>query len=425
MKKFLNENNIIAVIGLGYVGLPLAIELSKYNKVVGYDLCKDRIYELSNMFDKTGESSTSDLSNFINYGGEFSSDLNDISDANVYIVTVPTPVKKDNQPDFNPLISASKAIGSLISKNNVVIYESTVFPGATEEICVPVLEQTSGLIFSKDFYVGYSPERINPGDKNNSLTNIVKVTSGCCKKSLDIVDGIYSKIISAGTHRASSIKVAEASKVIENTQRDINIAFMNELSILFGKMNINTKEVLEAASTKWNFLKFSPGLVGGHCISVDPHYLQKSAKNYGGELALVKHARQINDKMPGFIVQEVEKNKHIKLGSKILLKGVTFKENCSDLRNSKVVEIYLELKEKGFTVDIYDPYVTPSNFLNEFNIELTESISNKFYDVIILAVAHKEFCILSSSDHKKNLIDGGLFFDLKSIYSKDEVDFQL
>lgn len=425
MKKTAEYKNIIAVVGLGYVGLPLAVELSKYNEVVGYDLCDDRINELLNMTDKTGESSQTELSNFIDYGGRFTSDISDISNANVYIVTVPTPVHPDARPDFNPLISASKSIGSYLAKNNIVIYESTVFPGATEEICVPVLEQASGLVFRTDFYVGYSPERINPGDRSNNLTSIVKVTSGCCKKSLDIVDGIYSQIITAGTYRAPSIKVAEASKVIENTQRDINIAFMNELSILFGKMNISTKEVLDAASTKWNFLKFTPGLVGGHCISVDPHYLQSSAKRYNSELALVKHARQINDKMPYYIVQELMKNKSVKSGSKVLVKGVTFKEDCPDLRNSKVIDICFELKKGGFLLDIYDPLVDSAEFSNIFDIQLTESITNKLYDVIILAVAHKEFSILPAHAHKENLIDGGLFYDLKSIYSKDETDFQL
>lgn len=425
MKKSSAKKNTIAVIGLGYVGLPLAVELSKHYEVVGYDVCQNRIKELLNNDDVTGECSESELLNMIRAGGVFSSDIDDISNANIFIVTVPTPVMHDNQPDFRPLISASKAVGSCLEKNNIVIYESTVFPGATEEICVPVLEEASGLVFRSDFYVGYSPERINPGDKNNKLTNIVKVTSGCCKKSLDIIDGIYSKIITAGTYRAPSIKVAEASKVIENTQRDINIAFMNEISVLFRKMNISTKEVLEAASTKWNFLNFTPGLVGGHCISVDPHYLQSSAKSFNSELALVKHARQINDNMPNFIVGDIKRSNAVKCGAKVLIKGVTFKENCPDLRNSKVIDIYLKLKEEGYFVDIYDPRVDSTSFYNQFGIKLLKKISNELYDVIILAVAHEEFTSLSADAHKANLIDGGLFYDLRSIYSKEETDFQL
>jgi UDP-N-acetyl-D-galactosamine dehydrogenase len=419
-----SRRDTIAVIGLGYVGLPLAVELSRFSDVIGYDLAEARVRELNIGHDRTGEQSESDLLLFLENGSAFSSVADDIADANVYIVTVPTPVNEANEPDFNPLISASKMIGSSLQKGELVIYESTVFPGATEEICVPILESFSGLRFCKDFSVGYSPERINPGDNEKRIIDIVKITSGCCGKGLDSVDAIYAKIIDAGTYRAPSIMVAEASKVIENTQRDINIAFMNELSIVFDRLGINTNEVLEAASTKWNFLKFSPGLVGGHCISVDPHYLQSRARSSGGEMKLVKHARQINESIPRHIVKKIVGDPSIVQGAKVLIKGVTFKENCADLRNSKVVDLYRALEREGFRVDVCDPWADSAELFREYDIRKVEAIENQ-YDVIILAVAHREYIDISAETHKADLKKGGLFFDLKGVFDKNEVDFQL
>lgn len=389
----INSEITIAVIGLGYVGLPLAVEFGKKYNVIGFDIKKDRIEELLNGHDSTLEVSSSELRDSEKL--IFSSNEDDIKAANVYIVTVPTPIDEHRQPDLIPLIKASELIGRVIKKNNVVIFESTVYPGATEEDCVPVIERVSGLVFNKDFFVGYSPERINPGDKARPVTKIMKVTSGSTPAIADFVDSLYLSIIEAGTYKASSIKVAEASKIIENTQRDVNIALINELSMIFNQMGISTYDVIDAAATKWNFIKLQPGLVGGHCIGVDPYYLLEKSISAGHIPDMIRTAREINDGMAKFLANKLIKamisaDQKIK-GSKILILGFTFKENCPDIRNTKIIDLVNEIKSYGSDVDVYDPWANSNEVLEEYGFKLIEQPKKDNYDAIVFAVAHNDF----------------------------------
>lgn len=382
----------IGIIGLGYVGLPLAVEFGKVLDVVGFDINKERIEELKKGYDRTKEVDEAELKSSTKLS--YSSDLNDLKSVSYFIVTVPTPVDEYKKPDLTPLISASKTVGSVLKKGDIVIYESTVYPGCTEEDCVPVLEKTSGLKFNVDFFCGYSPERINPGDKLHRVTTIKKVTSGSTPEIADKVDNLYKKIIVAGTHKASSIKVAEAAKVIENAQRDINIAFVNELALIFDRMGIDTQQVLEAAGTKWNFLPFKPGLVGGHCIGVDPYYLTHKAESVGYRAEVIIAGRRINDNMGSHIASRVIKlmaqHEQPIHGGRILVLGITFKENCPDIRNSKVVDVIQELKSYGTNVDIYDPQADATEVEHEYGLKLVQKLDKK-YNAIVLAVSHDDF----------------------------------
>ncbi|MFC4269721.1 nucleotide sugar dehydrogenase [Polaribacter marinivivus] len=430
-----NKINKIAIIGQGYVGLPLAIELAKFYPVIGFDIDEKRVCELNQGKDHTLEADINDLqfvlknqveTNF-KLGYKASCDLNEIEKANTYIVTVPTPINEFNAPELSPLKSASKMIGKLINKGDIIIYESTVYPGCTEEICVPILEKNSGLFFNKDFFVGYSPERIVPGDKVNTLKTIVKVTSGSNHFIAEEIDMMYKKIITAGTHKASSIKVAEASKAIENAQRDVNISFVNELALIFDRIGIDTTEVLEAAGTKFNFLKYKPGLVGGHCISVDPYYLAHKAEQLGYYPQVILSGRRVNDNIPFFVASKVVKlmisKGHKIKGSSILILGITFKENCPDTRNTKVINVYKELVQFGLNIDVFDPWANKLEVKNEYNIELLNKVNfKKKYKAIIVTVAHKEFNSFNFSEYKKN---GAVIFDTKSFINKDLVDGRL
>jgi len=420
-----NENKV-AVIGLGYVGLPLAVEFGKNYQTIGFDINKERVTELSNGNDFTCEVSTKDLKEVLQNGNlSISSNINDLTTCNIFIVTVPTPIDQFKAPDLGPLLAASKMLGNILKKGDIVIYESTVYPGCTEEDCVPVLEKYSGLQYNKDFYCGYSPERINPGDKINTLTKIKKVTSGSNPMIAKVVDDLYNSIIIAGTHLAPSIKVAEASKAIENAQRDVNISFVNELALIFDRMNIDTHDVLEAAGTKWNFLKYQPGLVGGHCIGVDPYYLAHKAQSLGYHPEVILSGRRVNDNMGMFVANKVvkiliQKGKIIK-GSKILVLGVTFKENCPDIRNSKVVDIYNELIQFGLDVDVYDPHANSDDVKKEYGINITKNLLK--YDGIILAVSHNEFLTLNYESLKLN--ESSIIFDIKAFLKRELVDARL
>ena len=425
----------IAIIGQGYVGLPLALEFSKHFPVYGFDINANRVNELNEGEDHTLEADldlleavldaarTTDFSR----GYKATASLEDIKEANVFIVTVPTPIDRFNSPDLRPLISASEMLGKVLKKGDTVIYESTVYPGCTEEECIPVLEKISGLQFNKDFFAGYSPERIVPGDKVNTLTTIVKVTSGSTPEIAEMVDQLYKKIVTAGTHKAPSIKVAEASKAIENAQRDVNISFVNELALIFDRVGIDTNDVLEAAGTKFNFLKYKPGLVGGHCISVDPYYLAHKATQLGYHPQVILSGRRVNDMMAQFIAGKVvklmiHKGQSIK-GAKALILGVTFKENCPDVRNTKVVEIYAELKQFGLEVDLWDPWASQAEVKHEYGIDIISNIpEDKTYDVILLAVAHNEFLSL---DFNKIKNENTVIFDAKAILNRDIVDSRL
>ena len=401
----MNTEKQIAIIGLGYVGLPLAVEFSKKYKVIGFDINTKRVNELRVANDKTLEVAPEDLKKVLVDKDQFqlsdkagllpSDNVSDITFANIYIVTVPTPIDANKRPDLRPLLGASTMISKVLKKGDIVIYESTVYPGCTEEDCVPVLEQSSGLVFNKDFFCGYSPERINPGDKINTLATIKKVTSGSTPDIAVVVDKLYKSIITGGTHLAPNMKVAEASKAIENAQRDINISFVNELALIFDRMNIDTHDVLEAAATKWNFLPFKPGLVGGHCISVDPYYLAHKAESLGYHPAVILSGRRVNDQMGAFVATKVIKlmiQKGIQIkGAKVLILGITFKENCPDIRNTKVVDIHKELITYNTTVDIYDPWANKEDVKYECGIDLIEQLDLSKYQAIILAVSHKEF----------------------------------
>ena len=413
----------IGVIGLGYVGLPLAVEFGKITNVVGFDINSERIDELRRGFDKTLEVSTEELRSATLL--QFSCDVKDLSTVNVFIVTVPTPVDDFKAPDLSPLQSASKTVGRVLKKGDVVVYESTVYPGCTEEICVPILESESGLTFNKDFFCGYSPERINPGDKHHRLPSIKKVTSGSTPEIAKRIDNLYQTIIKAGTHLASSIKVAEAAKVIENSQRDINIAFVNELALIFDRMGIDTSEVLEAAGTKWNFLNFKPGLVGGHCIGVDPYYLTHKANALGYHPEVILAGRKINDNMGIYIANRIvklmtQKDVSIK-NSRVLILGITFKENCPDIRNSRVVDIVRELESFGMNVQIHDPHADFSEVKHEYNLELTQEPSG-IYNVIVAAVAHEEFKNFNLTDYTHS---DSVIFDVKGILPKEKVTARL
>jgi len=417
--------NKICIIGLGYVGLPLAMAFSKKFKVIGFDIDKERVDQLNTFEDKTNQATKKALEEALKTDLTLTSDLNLISDCNIYIITVPTPVTKEKKPDLSFLLSASKTVGLCLKKGDLVIYESTVYPGCTEDDCVPVLERSSGLVFNKDFYCGYSPERINPGDKVNTLTKIKKVTSGSTPEAAQEVDAIYNSIIEAGTHKTSSIKVAEASKAIENAQRDLNISFVNELALIFDRIGIDTTEVIEAAATKWNFLKFKPGLVGGHCISVDPYFLVHKAKSLGYTPEVILSGRNVNDQMGKFVASKVVslmKEKGIKIeGSKALILGVTFKENCNDIRNSKVPDIYRELIDFGLAVDLYDPIAAAEEVIKTHQITLTKTPSK--YEAIILAVSHDLFIENGVKDYKNP--NGAVIYDIKSVLNRADVDGRL
>jgi UDP-N-acetyl-D-galactosamine dehydrogenase len=414
----------IAVIGQGYVGLPLAIEFGKKYPTLGFDINVGRIDELNKGVDHTNEATPEQLRSAKQL--TFSTNINDIKEYNIYIVTVPTPIDEFKTPDLNPLRGASKMLGDILKKGDTVIYESTVYPGCTEEVCVPLLEQASGLIFNTDFYCGYSPERIVPGDKVNTLTTIKKVTSGSTPEIANFVDDLYSSIITAGTFKAASMKVAEASKAIENAQRDVNISFVNELALIFDRVGIDTQDVLDAAGTKWNFLKYKPGLVGGHCISVDPYYLAYKAENLGYHPEVILSGRRVNDNMSTFVANKMIKmlikaGKQI-MGSKILILGVTFKENCPDIRNSKVADVYHELQEFGLEVDAYDYEADAKEVKQEYGIALLDEIKDK-YDGILLAVSHKKFSMINIESIKQDA--KSIVYDLKGFLPRNLVDSRL
>lgn len=405
------KQNIIGIIGLGYVGLPLAAALSKKHRCIGFDISMDRIKDLNNCIDKTGEMTSSEIKNLT--GLTFTGNENDLKICNFFIVTVPTPINKHKVPDFGPLESASELIGRVIKKDNIVVYESTVYPGATEEKCIPIIEKHSGLVAVDEFLYGYSPERINPGDKSNSVENIVKVTSGCNDIAAKIIDDVYASIITAGTYKASSVRVAEAAKVIENAQRDVNIAFMNQISMIFGKLDINTNDVIEAASTKWNFLKFSPGLVGGHCIGVDPYYLIAKSEEVGCDAKMLKVARDINEGMPQYILEKIKSHtKNNKTNLSVLILGATFKENCPDLRNSKVKELYDLLFKSNYQTRVIDSVADKSEMSEIYKGSFKDDINK--YDVIILSVPHDSFFKNSELIYLSRLKKGGIIFDVKS-----------
>jgi len=423
----LTPDTRIAIIGLGYVGLPLAVEFGKKYPTLGFDVNTRRVAELKDDIETTLEVDSEELE--LAKQLTYSTDLDDLRQATVYIVTVPTPIDQHKQPDLRPLQKASETVGKVIKKGDVAIYESTVYPGATEEYCVPVIERVSGLIFNIDFFVGYSPERINPGDKEHRLTTITKVTSGSTPAAADFVDALYGSIITAGTHKASSIKVAEAAKVIENTQRDLNIALMNELAIIFKKMDIDTEDVLKAAGTKWNFLPFRPGLVGGHCIGVDPYYLTHKAESLGYHPQVILAGRRINDNMGSYVVNQLIK-KMLKRciqveNANVLVLGLAFKENCPDLRNTKVIDIINELKDYHVNVDVYDPWVSAEGAQHEYGITPVLAPEAGKYDAIILAVAHREFKDLGAFGMRNFGKENHVLFDLKYVLPKGEADIRL
>ena len=424
----------IAIVGLGYVGLPLAIEFGKKYKVLGFDINKARVDELKRGIDHTLEADLDGLLEATglrktnpNLGLSFSSTESDLKDCNTYIVTVPTPINQFNMPDLRPLIKASEMLGRVISKGNIAIYESTTYPGCTEEDCVPVIEKVSGMLFNTDFFAGYSPERINPGDKVNTLTKIKKVTSGSTPEVADKVDGLYASIITAGTHKAPSIKVAEASKIIENAQRDVNISFVNELALIFDKIGIDTNDVIDAAATKWNFLKYRPGLVGGHCISVDPYYLASKAESLGYVPQVILSGRHVNNSIAPFIANKllklmIHKDHKIK-NANVLILGVTFKENCPDIRNTKVIDIYHELYEFGALVDIYDPWASAKEVKRQYGVDIIDKLdATKNYEAIILAVAHDEFKEIDFEAYYKN---DTVIFDAKAVIDRRWVEGRL
>jgi UDP-N-acetyl-D-galactosamine dehydrogenase len=422
----------IAIIGLGYVGLPLAVEFGKKYKVLGFDINQSRIEELNLLTDRTNEADLIGMKNAMDLaksnaglGLNFSTNVEDLKNYNVFIVTVPTPIDRFKAPDLTPLLKASEMLGKVLKSGDIVIYESTVYPGCTEEDCVPIVEKFSGLKFNIDFYCGYSPERINPGDKVNTLTKIKKVTSGSTPEIATLVDELYASIITAGTHKAPSLKVAEASKAIENAQRDVNISFVNELALIFDRMGIDTHDVLDAAGTKWNFLKYKPGLVGGHCIGVDPYYLAHKAESLGYYPQVILSGRRVNDTMGMFVANKVIKlmiqnGIHIK-GSNVLVLGITFKENCPDIRNSKVIDIIKELDQFGVLIDVYDPHADAKEVKEEYNVELIEKIEKK-YDSVILAVSHKKFLNI---EFKKIINNSGVLFDTKAFIDRKMVTSRL
>ena len=422
-----HETSKLAVIGLGYVGLPIAVEFGKQRPVVGFDINTDRINALQAGHDATLEVSDEELAGACQL--QFSSKLSDLKECNIFIVTVPTPIDHHKRPDLTPLIKASQTIGKVLKRGDVVIYESTVYPGATEEDCIPVLESVSGLKFNLDFYAGYSPERINPGDKTHRLTTVTKVTSGSTPEIADFVDDLYASIITAGTHKASSIRVAEASKVIENTQRDLNIALINELAVIFNRMGIDTEAVLKAAGTKWNFLPFRPGLVGGHCIGVDPYYLTHKAEAVGYHPQIILAGRRLNDQMGAYVAGQLVKallRKRIQVqGSRVLVMGLTFKENCPDLRNTRVVDMISELKEYGINVEVFDPWVDAAEAKQEYCITPVAQLATNAYDGIILAVSHQEFIDMGEAKIRKLGRNEHVLYDLKYVLHAHQSDLRL
>ncbi len=417
----------LAIIGLGYVGLPLAVEFGKKYSTLGFDINTARLAELNQGHDSTLEVSDEELAQATQLS--YSSQLDDLKDCNIFIVTVPTPINDNKQPDLTPLIKASETIGKVLKKGDIVIYESTVYPGATEEDCVPVLEKTSGLTFNQDFFAGYSPERINPGDKEHRVTTILKVTSGSTPEIAETVDQLYKSIITAGTHKASSIKVAEAAKVIENTQRDVNIGLINELALIFNKLGIDTEEVLKAAGTKWNFLPFRPGLVGGHCIGVDPYYLTHKAQAVGYHPEIILAGRRLNDAMGAYVVSQLvkamlQKRIHVQ-GARVLVMGLTFKENCPDLRNTKIVDVVHELEEYGVQVDCYDPWINPKEAEREYGITPVTAPAAGEYDAVILAVAHKQFAEMGADKIRALAKPLHVLYDLKYLLPAESSDLRL
>ena len=427
------QDSKIAIIGLGYVGLPLAVEFAKKYPVIGFDINNQRIDELNKGIDHTLEVENAELESvlkksFIDTKGLFlSSAIGALSEANVYIVTVPTPIDDSKRPDLRPLLAASKTIGGVLKKGDVVIYESTTYPGCTEEDCVPVIESTSGLKFNLDFFAGYSPERINPGDKVNTLTKIIKVTSGSTPEVADYVNELYASIITAGTFKAANMRVAEASKAIENAQRDVNISFVNELALIFDRLGIDTNDVLEAAGTKWNFLKYKPGLVGGHCIGVDPYYLAHKAEQVGYHPAVILSGRRVNDNMGMFVANKVIKlmidKGHTIKGAKALILGFTFKENCPDIRNTRVIDIYKELNQFGLNVDIHDPWADSGEVEREYGLDIISKLNGGSYQAVVIAVAHTEFKTIDFSTLKAK--GGAVLFDTKGFLGKELVDGRL
>lgn len=417
----------IAVIGLGYVGLPLAVEFGKKVPVIGFDIHQKRIEELQSGQDHTLEVSPEELQQATQLS--YSANLDDLKSCNFFIVTVPTPIDDYKQPDLTPLIKASASIGQVLKKGDVVVYESTVYPGATEEDCIPVLEKVSGLKFNQDFFAGYSPERINPGDKLHRVTNILKITSGSTPEVADFVNQVYNLVIEAGTHKAASIKVAEAAKVIENTQRDVNIALINELAVIFNKMGIDTEAVLQAAGTKWNFLPFRPGLVGGHCIGVDPYYLTHKAQSIGYHPEIILAGRRLNDGMGAYVVTQLVKamiKKKIQVeGAKVLVLGLSFKENCPDIRNTKIIDIVNELQEYNIQADVYDPWVDTQEAQHEYGITPIASLEQGQYDAIILAVAHEQFKAMRATDIRALAKPEHILYDLKYVLEQSESDLRL
>ncbi|HCJ6333792.1 TPA: Vi polysaccharide biosynthesis UDP-N-acetylglucosamine C-6 dehydrogenase TviB [Acinetobacter baumannii] len=417
----------IAIIGLGYVGLPLAVEFGKKVPVVGFDIYQKRIDELKNGQDHTLEVSPEELKQAVHL--KYTAHLDDLQDSNFFIVTVPTPIDDFKQPDLTPLIKASTSIGQVLKKGDVVVYESTVYPGATEEVCIPVLEKVSGLKFNQDFFAGYSPERINPGDKQHRVTNILKITSGSTPEVADYIDEVYNLIIEAGTHKAPNIKVAEAAKVIENTQRDVNIALINELALIFNKLNIDTEDVLKAAGTKWNFLPFRPGLVGGHCIGVDPYYLTHKAQSIGLHPEIILAARRLNDRMGEHVatqlIKEMVKQRIQVVGARILVMGLSFKENCPDIRNTKIVDFIKALKEYDLDLDIYDPWVHDTEVQHEYGLAPIKELQQGLYDAIVIAVAHNQFKSMSAHEFHALGKEKHVLYDLKYALDKSETDIRL
>lgn len=421
------EQLSIAIIGLGYVGLPLAVEFGKQKPTIGFDINQQRIAELLAGHDHTLETSAEELKQAVNL--RYTYDFNTLKQSNFFIVTVPTPIDDFKQPDLTPLIKSSETIGQVLKKGDIVVYESTVYPGATEEVCIPVLEKVSGLKFNQDFFVGYSPERINPGDKQRRVTNILKITSGSTSEVADYIDQVYQLIIDAGTYKAPSIKVAEAAKVIENTQRDVNIALINELALIFNKLDIDTEEVLKAAGTKWNFLPFRPGLVGGHCIGVDPYYLTHKAQSIGLHPEIILAARRLNDRMGEYVatqlIKEMVKQRIQVVGSKILIMGLSFKENCPDIRNTKIVDMVKALKEYDLDLDIYDPWVDDTEVQHEYGLAPIKELHKGQYDAIVLAVAHDQFKSMTIDQFKQLGKEKHVLYDLKYVLDKEQSNIRL
>ncbi|HAV17037.1 MAG TPA: Vi polysaccharide biosynthesis UDP-N-acetylglucosamine C-6 dehydrogenase TviB [Acinetobacter nosocomialis] len=417
----------IAIIGLGYVGLPLAVEFGKHKPTIGFDINTDRIQELKSGHDHTLEVTSDELKHV--HQLSYTADIEDLKTANFFIVTVPTPIDDFKQPDLTPLVKESQSIAKVLKEGDIVVYESTVYPGATEEVCIPELEKHSGLNFNKDFFVGYSPERINPGDKQRRVTNILKITSGSTPEVTDYVDQVYNLIIEAGTHKAPSIKVAEAAKVIENTQRDVNIALINELALIFNKMGIDTEDVLKAAGTKWNFLNFRPGLVGGHCIGVDPYYLTHKAESIGLHPEIILAARRLNDRMGEYVatqlIKEMVKQRIQVVGARILILGLSFKENCPDIRNTKIVDMVKALKEYDLDLDIYDPWVDSAEVEGEYGLAPVTELKQDHYDAIVIAVAHDQFKAMSSQELIALGKEKHVLYDLKYVLDKEQSDIRL